>query len=328
MLRLSPIALLVLHASGTFLGAAMKMEKISYGGWNNCIRLSNEQIELVATTDVGPRVIRLGFKGGQNLFKEWPDQLGKTGGDKWMIYGGHRLWHAPEVQPRTYAPDNAPIEHKWDGQTLRLTQPVEPGTGIQKEMEITLDGDANRVKVLHRLTNRGQWAVELAPWALSVMAGGGRAIFPQEPPKPHSEQLLPVRPLVLWGYTDMRDPRWVWGTKYLQLRNDPQNRKAQKFGLRNTPGWAAYALNGEVFLKRFGLDPQATYPDFGANTEAYTNGDMLEVETLGPLTKLAPGASVEHVEQWFVFKADVSEDEAVIDARLLPLVKQTDKFKP
>ena len=174
----------------------MKMETIQYGGWKNCVRLSNGRIELVATTDVGPRVIRLGFVGGQNLFKECTDQLGQTGGDTWHAYGGHRLWHAPEAQPRTYQPDNAPVAHRWDGKTLQLTQAVETATGIQKEMEITLAGDANRVTVLHRLTNQGQWAVELAPWALTVMNGGGRAIFPQEPPRPHAEQLLPVRPLM------------------------------------------------------------------------------------------------------------------------------------
>jgi hypothetical protein len=316
--------MLVLQLWATHLGAAMKMEKIPYGGWKNCIRLSNDQIELVATTDVGPRVIRLGFIDGQNLFKEWKDQLGKTGGDKWNIYGGHRLWHAPEVQPRTYAPDNAPIQNQWDGKTLKLIQPVEGSTGIQKEMEIALDSAENHVTVRHRLTNKNLWVVELAPWALSVMSGGGRALFPQEPPKSHEEQLLPVRPLVLWGYTDMRDPRWIWGTKYIQLRNDPNNNTAQKIGIRNTPGWAAYALHGELFLKRFGFDAKATYPDFGANNEAYTNGDMLEVETLGPLTRLPPNLSVEHVEHWFLYKAEVGEDEASLDEKVLPLVRRTE----
>lgn len=305
----------------------MKMETIPYGGWKNCVRLSNSEVELVATTDVGPRVIRLGFVGGQNLFKEWKDQLGQTGGANWTIYGGHRLWHAPEVQPRTYQPDNAPVEHMWDGQTLKLTQPVEAGTGIRKEMEITLAGDDNHVTVLHRLTNQGHWPVELAPWSLSVMNGGGRAIFPQEPPKPHTEQLLPVRPLVLWGYTDMADPRWIWGTKYIQLRNDPKNNKAQKLGLMNTPGWAAYALHGELFLKRFGFDPKAAYPDFGANLEAYTSGDMLEMETLGPLVKLAPGAFAEHTEHWFVYKATLDESDESIEKNLVPLVQATDRFK-
>lgn len=86
----------------------MRMERIAHGGCSNCARLGNGQIELVATTDVRPRVIRFGFVGGPKLFEEWPDQIGTTSGNEWRIYGGHRLWHAPKTKPRTYAPDNTP----------------------------------------------------------------------------------------------------------------------------------------------------------------------------------------------------------------------------
>src|SRR5664279_5701904 len=96
------------------------IETVDFGGWPNCIRLSNGEIELIATTDVGPRIIRLGFVGGQNLFHNYPSTLGRIGDREWNNYGGHRLWHAPEVFPRTYAPDNVPVEHGWDGTSLTL----------------------------------------------------------------------------------------------------------------------------------------------------------------------------------------------------------------
>ncbi len=297
-----------------------RMRKINYGGWPNCIELSNGQIDLIATTDVGPRIIRLGFAHGKNLFKEFPEHMGKTGGDKWTSYGGHRFWHAPEIMPRSYAPDNSPIEHQWDGRMLKLIQPVEASTGLQKEIEITLDGTRNRVTVLHRLTNKNPWAIEAAPWALSVMEGPGRGIFPQEP---FAKELLPVRPMALWGYTDMRDARWIWGTKYIQLRCDPAAKTAQKIGMANSLGWAAYCQNDEVFIKRFSHDAKATYPDFGCNTETYTSGDMLEVESLGPLAKLESGGKAEHAESWFLFKAKIAEDEAALERDLGPLVQQT-----
>ena len=31
------------------------------------------------------------------------------------------------------------------------------------------------------------------------------------------------------------------------------------------PRWAAYYLDGMLFLKRYGYDPTATYPDFGCS---------------------------------------------------------------
>jgi len=40
-------------------------------------------------------------------------------------------------------------------------------------------------------------------------------------------------------------------------------------------------------------DPKRTYPDLGASFETFTNADFLEQETLGPMTKLAPGASLD-----------------------------------
>ncbi|MEO7299811.1 MAG: hypothetical protein ABI042_14685 [Verrucomicrobiota bacterium] len=302
---------------------SVQMRKINYGGWDNCIELSNGQISLIATTEVGPRIIRLAFAHGENLFKEFPDQMGKSCGEKWRAYGGHRFWHAPEVMPRSYAPDNSAIAHQWDGKLLRLIQPVETSTGFQKEIEVTLDPQENHVTVLHRLTNKNLWPIEVAPWALTVMEGPGRAIFPQERA---GNQLLPVRPLALWGYTNMKDARWIWGEKYIQLRCDPAASHPQKIGMMNTLGWAAYVREEDLFLKRFAFDPKAVYPDFGCNTESYTNGDMLEMESLGPLARLDPQAAVEHTEHWFVRKMKISENEEDISRQLSVVVEETDRL--
>ena len=296
----------------------VQMQKVSYGGWPGCIRLANQNIELIATTDVGPRIIRLAFQGAPNLFKEFAD-VGKTGGDTWHNYGGHRLWHAPEAKPRSYAPDNGPIEHQWDGATLKLIQPIETTTGIQKQIDLTLDARHDMVTVRHQLANKNAWTVELAPWALTVMHGPGRAILPQEPP---SSDLLPVRPVGLWGYTNMADARWKWGAKFIQLRCDPAATAPQKIGLGNKQGWAAYCREGQVLLKRFAYDPAATYPDFGCNVECYTRGDMLELESLGALTKLAPNTTVEHIERWYLYKAEIGESDSDIESGLMPLLRQ------
>jgi hypothetical protein len=317
----------VLAAMGIVCAASAEvtMEKKPYGGWPNCIVLSNGKIEVVVTTDVGPRIIRFGFAGGQNVFKEYPDMSGKTGGDEWRIYGGHRFWHAPEAKPRTYAPDNRPVKYEWNGSTLRLTQDTEASTGIQKQIEVTVDPKADHVTVLHRAVNRNPWDVEFAPWALSVMAQKGRGVYPQEDFRAHTDYLMPARPMVLWHYTDMQDPRWTWGTDFIQLRQDPTNTKPQKIGLRNSKGWAAYTLNGDVFIKRFGLNPGAQYPDYGCNCETFTNEDMLEIESLGPLQRVAAsGGTVEHVENWYLFKGDVGASDAEIGKAIEPLLAKTE----
>lgn len=297
--------------------------EIPYGGWSRTHHLSNGLIELIATAEVGPRLIRLGFVGGPNLFAEFPAHMGQTGGAAWRIYGGHRLWHAPEALPRTYAPDNSPITAESLPGGLRLIQAVEASTGIQKEMDIFMAADAAEVRVVHRLRNHNQWGVELAPWALSVMAPGGTAVIPLPPRGSHADNLLPNTHLNLWAYTNMADPRWTWGEDVVLLRQDRAATRPQKLGLACSPGWAAYANHGQLFVVRFAHQPHALYPDGGSSAEFFTDAEMLEVETLGPLGQLAPGAAVEHTETWALF-ADVPAIQTMADvaAHVRPLVER------
>ncbi len=83
MTTLLKLTLCLLLFPALVLAGPVTMEKVKYGGWDNCVRLSNGEIELIVTTDVGPRVIRCGFIKGQNLFHEFPADLGKKGGDEW-----------------------------------------------------------------------------------------------------------------------------------------------------------------------------------------------------------------------------------------------------
>lgn len=312
-------ALIFSLSLGMLASAEVTNEKVNFGGWPNSLRLSNGKVELVATTDVGPRIIRFALTGGESVFKVWPDQVGKKGGDEWRIYGGHRFWHAPEDKVRTYQPDNDPVTVTWKDGILKLTQKPETRTGMQKEMEIVMDPTEARVEVRHRLKNEGLWPVEVAPWALSVMQGPGRAILPQEPV---SQNLLPARPMALWGYTDMKDPRWTWGSRFIQLKCDPENKKAQKLGVRNSLGWVAYQAPKTLFIKRLPYEAGAVYPDFGCNNELYTNGDMLEMESVGPLKKLEPGETVEHIEVWYLFHYSLGTDETDINDKLVPLMQK------
>jgi hypothetical protein len=296
-------------------------EKMNYSGWLNSYRLSNGKIELVVTTDVGPRIIRFGLVKQDNMMCEMPGMIGKTGGDEWRIYGGHRLWHAPEHPERTYYPDNSPVRLEEHSGFVRIVQPVEPTTGIRKEIDIMMDERENHVKLTHRLVNRNLWQVDLAVWALSVMAPGGKVIIPLPPRGSHPKDLLPANTMTFWSYTNMADPRWYWGEKYVMLRQDSDASQPQKVGFEVPAGWAAYARAGCLFLKKFAYVPGAEYPDHGCNMETFTNADMLEVESLGPITKLQPGASVEHVEDWYLF-GDVlmPKNGEEVDRLILPRI--------
>jgi hypothetical protein len=72
-------------------------------------------------------------------------------------------------------------------------------------------------------------------------------------------------------------------------------------------------------VKTFKLDLTAEYPDLGCTVETFTNKDMLEIETLGPLTKLEPGQQIEHVETWHLLRdVLVPENDEDVDQKVLP----------
>ena len=321
-------ALLIAVAVAAPARAAVNVEKITYMGFPNSYRLSNGTVELVVTTDVGPRILRYGFVGGENVLGEVPEGVTRTELGEWHVRGGHRLWYAPEAMPRTYVPDNDPVPFMIEGGSIRLTQNAEKATGIQKEMLVTLAPDGTQVEVRHRITNRGFWPVELAPWALTVVRAGGETIIPQEAYALHgNETLLPVRSLVLWSYSDLGDPRFTFGRKFLRVRSDPGKTVAIKVGVSNTLGWVAYATKSELFVKRFPFLRDASYPDRGCNMETYTEGGFMEIETVAPLGVLQPGATFEHVERWYLFKGvDVGTTDASIEAALAPRIAQTMGF--
>ncbi|MBS1857092.1 MAG: hypothetical protein JST11_17105 [Acidobacteria bacterium] len=301
----------------------MTIEKVSYGGWPNCFRMTNGEVDLVLTSDIGPRVMRYGFVGGQNFFRELEGQMGSSGEPDWVPRGGHRVWIAPEDPVKSYAPDNDRVAVKIEDGVLEATQPVEPLTGIEKKLTLRMAEDGTAVEIVHTLCNASTEPVELAPWALTMMAQGGYGIHGFPPRGTHPQMLAPTNPLVMWAFTDLGDRRWRLSKKYLVLRQDPEDPVPQKLGSWNAKTWGAYLLHGELFVKRYDtVAPPAAYPDFGCSYETFTNADILELETLGPLTRLAPGDSVTHTERWSLHRGvqiDSWSDEE-LDRVLGPIV--------
>jgi hypothetical protein len=280
-------------------------------GLPNCYVLSNGAVEVTLATDIGPRVLGYNFVGGENVLGEHPEISVTTEWGEFKPWGGHRLWTAPEAMPRSYAPDNDAVEFEPDGErSCRLVREVERNTHVRKELIVTLDEEGSGVTLTHRVTNCGAWRVELGAWGLTIMRGGGQAVIPQEPYGPHPRNLLPARPLVLWPYTDMSDPRLSFGRRFVRLRSDESNNEPQKIGLANKQGWAGYILDGTLFVKHFPYEEGAAYPDYGCNNEFFTAGLFIEVESLSPLKALEPDDTIEHVERWYLFDGvNVDDDE-------------------
>jgi len=295
----------------------IQIQNVKDAVWGNCVHMTNGIVELLVTVDFGPRIISFARVGMENMFHMDPEKKNlwtpfeEFGDDNFKLYGGHRLWVSPEVLPRCYHPDNAPVSCTPIEDGMTFTAAVEAWNGIQKSISVRLDENGPSVSIMHTLTNVGAWDIECALWSITMMAAGGKSIIPM----PNKQTgVLHNRNLALWDYSDMNDPRVYWGKDYITLTQDPEAEKPFKVGLNGDHGWGAYFNKGQVFIKYFEPVDDGIYPDGGCSYESYTNNLMLEAETLSEIMIIEPGASATHLEEWELHEASgaPSNDEAEI----------------
>lgn len=256
------------------------------------------------------RITGLTPKGKTNLFADLSSEppIPTPFGD-FYFHGGHRLWHAPEAMPRTYAPDTGELTITDLPNGVILETNTEPGTGIRKRIEIRLAPDKPSATLTHTLINDGLWAVELAPWTITQFRLGGVAILPIRTEKVDEAGLLPNRQFSFWTYSRLDDPRLKLRDDFILFHADAL--PPFKIGYFNPHGWLAYYVNGILFKKTFRVHPHAPHPDNNSNAEVYCNNEFIELESLAPLTTLEPGNAVEHTEIWDLFEGLASLPENI-----------------
>ncbi len=253
--------------------------------------------QLAAATEFGPRVTSLRRHDSPDFFVRLDPAvaLRQPDGQVYRLRGGHRLWVGPEIPEVTYAPDDHGCEVVATGDSMRISAPAD-GAGLEKSINLRLDEE--RLAVDHRLTNAGHTSIEVAPWAITQLPLGGIATLPLE----QSESGLQAdRSLVLWPYSRPDDARIKFGADSVEIRGEAGSEL--KLGSGPRAGWLQYQMEGWLFRKRATRTPDGAIPDRGATCQVYVKDAFVELETLGPLTLLEPGAYVEHHEVWEILPA-------------------------
>lgn len=276
-------------------------------GWKNCYSLSAGNLEMVATADIGPRIIFFGEKGGPNMLKIYEDQAGRSGDKKWLVYGGHRVWAAPEDPVLSYIPDNDPVDViiNDEEKSIRLIRSND-GSGLQKSIELRVDND--KFIICNKIMNGGKVPVRTASWGLTSCAPGGVAILPLIR---NTEEDLLLRSdfsLNLWNYTDLGEPSFEWHKNVLCVHQD-RCLAPQKVGYSIEKPILAYKLGDNLIVKKKigAISPDFEYPDRNSNTEVYFNPDLIELEFLSEWKTLLPGECVNHEEELNLIKIDDRE---------------------
>ena len=301
----------------------IKTEIKDYLNYGKVLAITNGVIETYVTIDVGPRIIRYGFVGGQNIMcdnrnaadpkedAQFQDFFGK--GKKWEILGGHRIWTSPESYPESYYPDLTPVKYEITESGAIFTPDAETENGVQKQLEIKMDPDDTNMHVTMRVKNIANAMQEFSIWGLTVSATGGTLIIPMND---NDTGLLANRNISVWPYTNLADSRLHFGNHYVTLHQDTNEIRALKLGFDLNNAEAYYCLGEDIFRKTYETyHPHEKYPDNNCSFETYTCATFIEVESLSPLKKVMPNDTVSMTEHWSLHKkpcdVDFNSDESI-----------------
>ncbi len=123
----------------------------------------------------------------------------------------------------------------------------------------------------------------------------GVEVLPQSSEKPDPSESAPDRKLVLWPYTHVDDSLLYLADDFILLKAEAAMPPC-KIGYFNRLMRVGCWPDDVLFIKRSSLQPGARFPDGGCNTEVYCNDTFVELEMLGPLTRLFPGETIVHEE--------------------------------
>jgi hypothetical protein len=295
----------------------MSITTTQYAG-HEALAIDAGAVRLVATTSVGPRVLALLVEDGANAFVEVPDMtLPCPGSDPIHLRGGHRLWAAPEDPRVTYRPDDDPVSVEEIPQGVRLVTRPDPVAGTSREMSIVVTGP-ERFTFRYRVVNTADRPQRLAAWAITMMAPLGRAWLPFVAGEFDPGGFQAQRNIALWTYARTDDPRFVLSDAAIEVRAsliaEHGITGSFKVGTSLRRGWLAHWRQGVLLVKRAGHDESRTYADMGTSGQVYSHPDFTELETLGPLTDLAPGEAAVHREDWEVHLVGEQEAERLINS--------------
>ena len=279
----------------------MRKSLARYKQYGECAVLSNDVIEIAASLEFGPRILRFGLKDHDNIMFEQPlDAQYLCTPEGWRVHGGLRLAFAPESE-KTYWPDNVPVEYEFLDDGLVLTQACDGFLNARKRIRIGFTDRPDTVDIDFEIDNTGNSALVGAPWAITAVRPGGVLHVPF-----YNERLdmFPSRFISVWGTTGLDDERLAFEEKEFTVRPLPSDRYF-KIGASCPEGVVRYDVAGQSFIKRFGFDEDAVYPDNNVNLEIFCCRAMMEIESLAPLSEIRPGETGLHFEQWSVSRVQI-----------------------
>ena len=297
-----------------FLRAADGAKVISYLGYDSAIELSNGTVRVVLCPQVGGRVLEYSLNG-KNVLYVSAEERSWTPGQKPASSAGRF-----DIGPELVVPARKILwSGEWTGtitgpRTARLLSQKDPNTGVQLERTFELDKTTSRLLCTQTIINVSSEVKEWCHWSRTFAVGKGICLIPITSPSrfPNHYVLYEEGSLI-----NMRpeDPGVRIREQMIEIFKAPRK---PKLGFDSAAGVLGYvAPNDLLFVKRFAVDRDRVYNEAAGLTISvwYPDGEMVELEPIGPRERLAPGESAGFTEEWWLadFSYPAAADQLDLD---------------
>ena len=280
---------------------AARMAFIDRFGYSRCIKLENENTEVVLCPEAGGRVLEYSWKGKNALYLDpaqngWRYDPGKAAVDPC----GGRF----DVGPEMTTPRHPDLWlGKWSGEITgggaRLTSVEDRATGVQLVREFALDGSTSRLTCTQTIKNVSDKPISCCHWSRTLAGGGGIGLIPLSADSRFPKSYIMYGPGPVMNFQPS-DPHIRTRNGFLEILGTPQR---PKLGMDSHAGWFCYLLTNDLmFVKRFPTYPERPYCEMAGITISiwYYKDLMCELEPIGPKEKIAPGGSARFAEEWWL----------------------------
>ncbi len=300
---------------------------VEYFGYQAAVELKNEDFRVILCPEVGGRILEYSCDGKNVLFLSEEDR-------QWLP--GHRPAASAgrfDIGPELVIPERKVLwSGKWTGEITgprkaRLSSQTDPATGVRLLRDFELDRSSSRLLCTQTIINESTEVKEWCHWSRTFAVGKGICVIPLTDPSrfPNDYVMYEEGSLI-----NMRpqDPAIRRRGQYLEIFGTPRK---PKLGFDSYAGELAYvAPNGLLFLKRFATFPDRVYNEAAGLTLSvwYPNGDMVELEPIGPRERLAPNERASFTEEWWLAPMTFPAASDQLDLETLQQLMDTLKSSP
>lgn len=287
------------------------------------IELANSATRVVLEPALGGRVLSYAHDGIEALQRDAEQEKIVWNGSNVRHPAGGRFDVGPEYDghAREQIWFGTWIAHALGPRSAQMTSPVMPDSGLQLGREFTLAAGSSHLRCTQWIHNRGARPLSIFHWGRTFVPTGGIAVAPLAAGGRFPRGYALGGPRGVIDYLPEPEPNVRVREGVLEILGPP--RKA-KFSFEVDPGWLAYlAPAGLLFIKTFSVFRDRRYGDLAAANASIWYGSCentprwleqafpVEIEPIGPLEMLAPGASAVFTEDWWLERWTFPEDRKI-----------------